>query len=151
MPIQGIAWLGAVVLLLAVEAATVGLVSIWFGVGALAGLVTSFFTDNVWIQLTVFLVVAIVCLLAVRPLAVRYTVPKKAATNADRTIGAQGVVVETIDNIAAQGQVKVRGAVWSARTAADGTVLPEGTHVQVLRIEGVKAIVAPIPAQVQEP
>ena len=97
------------------------------------------------------LVVAIVCLLAVRPLAVRYTVPKKAATNADRTIGAQGVVVETIDNIAAQGQVKVRGAVWSARTAADGTVLPEGTHVQVLRIEGVKAIVAPIPAQVQEP
>ena len=143
MPIQGIAWLGAVVLLFAVEAATVGLVSIWFGVGALAGLVTSFFTDNVWIQ--------IVCLLAVRPLAVRYTVPKKTATNADRTIGAQGVVVETIDNIAAQGQVKVRGAVWSARTAADGTVLPEGTHVQVLRIEGVKAIVAPIPAQVQEP
>ena len=136
MPIQGIAWLGAVVLLFAVEAATVGLVSIWFGVGALAGLVTSFFTDNVWIQLTVFLVVAIVCLLAVRPLAVRYTVPKKTATNADRTIGAQ---------------VKVRGAVWSARTAADGTVLPEGTHVQVLRIEGVKAIVAPIPAQVQEP
>ena len=136
MPIQGIAWLGAVVLLFAVEAATVGLVSIWFGVGALAGLVTSFFTDNVWIQLTVFLVVAIVCLLAVRPLAVRYTVPKKTATNADRTIGGQG---------------KVRGAVWSARTAADGTVLPEGTHVQVLRIEGVKAIVAPIPAQVQEP
>ena len=83
MPIQGIAWLGAVVLLFAVEAATVGLVSIWFGVGALAGLVTSFFTDNVWIQLTVFLVVAIVCLLAVRPLAVRYTVPKKAATNAE--------------------------------------------------------------------
>ena len=67
MPIQGIAWLGAVVLLFAVEAATVGLVSIWFGVGALAGLVTSFFTDNVWIQLTVFLVVAIVCLLATGP------------------------------------------------------------------------------------
>lgn len=151
MPIQSIAWLAAVVLLFAVEAATVGLVSIWFGVGALAGLVTSFFTHNVWIQLAVFLVVAAVCLLAVRPLAVRYTAPRKAATNADRVIGAEGVVIEAIDNLAAQGQVKVRGAVWTARTAADGAVIPVGAHVQVLRIEGVRAIVALVPAPVQEP
>lgn len=150
MPVQSICWLAAVVLLFAVEALTVGLVSIWFGVGALAGLVTSFITGNVWIQLAVFLAVAAVCLVAVRPLAVRYAAPKKAATNADRAIGAEGIVLEAIDNIAAKGQIKVKGAVWTARTETDGAVVPEGTHVQVLRIEGVRAIVIPVPAAVQE-
>ena len=66
-------------------------------------------------------------------------------------ISAEGVVIEAIDNLAAQGQVKVRGAVWTARTAADGAVIPVGAHVQVLRIEGVRAIVALVPAPVQEP
>lgn len=151
MPTQSMIWLAAVVLLFIGEAITVGLVSIWFGVGALAGLVTSFFTSNVWIQLTVFLVVAALCLLAVRPVVKGFLLPKGVATNADRAIGAEGVVIEAVDNLNAQGQVKVKGAVWSARTESDGTVVPVGEHVQVLRIEGVKAVVAPVPAAVQKP
>ena len=148
MPIQGIAWLGAVVLLFAVEAATVGLVSIWFGVGALAGLVTSFFTDNVWIQLTVFLVVAIVCLLAVRPLARRFVATRVVPTNADRILGRQAKVTEAIDNAAATGAVYADGKTWTARSA-DGRVIPAGELVEVERMEGVKLIVrqrAAVPA-----
>lgn len=147
MPLQSILWLAAVVLLFVVEAMTVGLVSIWFGVGALAGLIVSFFTRNVWIQLTVFLVVAIVCLLAVRPLTKRFLEPRGEATNADRAVGGEGVVIEPIDNLSAQGQIKVQGAVWTARTETDGETIPTGTRVRVLRIEGVRAIVAPaVPA-----
>lgn len=146
MPTQSIIWLAAVVLLFIGEALTVGLVSIWFGVGALAGLVVSFFTGNVWIQLTVFLAVSALCLLAVRPVVKGYLLPKSVATNADRTIGAEGVVTEAIDNLNGRGQIKVKGALWTARTEADGSVISAGEHVQVLRIEGVKAIVAPLPA-----
>jgi len=147
MPLQSILWLAAVVLLFVGEALTVGLVSIWFGVGALAGLLTSFFTRNVWVQLTIFLVVAIVCLLAVRPLAKRFMAPRSVATNADRAVGEEGVVLESIDNLSAQGQIKVQGAVWTARTEADGERIPAGTRVRVLRIEGVRAIVTPaVPA-----
>ena len=146
MPTQSILWLVAVVLLFWGEAVTVGLVSIWFGVGALAGLLTSLFCPNVWIQLTVFLIVAFACLLAVRPLVKRYITPRgTAATNADRAIGMEGTVIEAIDNLKARGQVTVRGAVWTARSEND-ELIPTGTRVQVLRIEGVKVIVSPLPA-----
>lgn len=146
MPAQSIVWLAVVVLLFWGEAVTVGLVSIWFGVGALAGLFTSLFCSNVWIQLTVFLIVSFVCLLAVRPLVKRYITPRgTAATNADRVIGMEGTVIEAIENLKALGQVSVRGAVWTARSEGDEPI-PAGTRVQVLRIEGVKVIVSPLPA-----
>ena len=63
-----------------------------------------------------------------------------SATNADRVIGAQALVTETINNTQAQGQVKVSGQVWSARAAQD-VVIPAGRDVKILRIEGVKVIV----------
>ena len=58
-------------------------------------------------------------------------------------IGAEGVVTEAIDNRAAQGQIKVQGSVWTARTE-DGPPIPKDAVVRVLRIEGVKLIVAPL-------
>ena len=144
MPIQSIVWLVVVVLLFAAEAATVGLVSIWFGVGALTGLVISFFCRNVWIQLGVFLAVSFVCLLAVRPLVRKYIAPRKVATNADRTVGAEGVVTQAVDNLAATGQITVGGTVWTARTEEGAAPIAQGAQVRVLRIEGVKVIVTPI-------
>ena len=148
MPIQSIVWLVVVVLLFAAEAATVGLVSIWFGVGALTGLGISFFCRNVWIQLAVFLVGSLVGLRAVRPLVKKYIAPRKVATNADRTVGAEGVVTQTVDNLAATGQISVGGAAWTARAEPGAAPIPEGAQVRVLRIEGVKVIVAPIQAPV---
>lgn len=146
MPIPSICWLVALVILLVVEAATVGLVSLWFALGALAGLVTSFFTGNIWTQFWVFLAVSFVSLLLIRPLARRYVTPKQVATNADRAVGEEGVVIQSIDNLKATGQVSVRGAVWTARSQGE-EYIPEGTTVKVLRIEGVKLIVAPaVPA-----
>lgn len=136
-----IAWLIALVALAFFEAITVGLVSIWFAVGALFGLFTSFFTDNIWIQVTVFLIVSLISLVAMRPLVRKYVTPKQVATNADRVIGGEGVVLETIDNLNAQGQVKINGSIWTARSD-DGTTIPEGATVCIHRIEGVKLIVS---------
>ena len=65
--------------------------------------------------------------------------PKMEKTNADRILGQEGVVVESIDNLSASGQVKIDGAAW-ARSAGD-EIIPAGTRIQVERIEGVKAIV----------
>lgn len=145
MPIPSILWLITLIALLVLEAATVGLVSLWFALGSLAALITSFFVHNIWVQFGVFLVVSLVSLLVIRPLARRYVTPKQVATNADRAVGAEGVVTEAIDNLKSTGQVTVRGAVWTARTEHD-TVIPVGATVKVLRIEGVKLIVAPVPA-----
>ena len=70
--LPSVIWLALLILFAVVEAATVGLVSIWFAAGALAGLLSTFFTDNVWLQVGVFLVVSAVTLALARPLARKF-------------------------------------------------------------------------------
>lgn len=124
------------------EAVTVGLVSVWFAVGALAAMFATALGAGLWLQVTVFLGVSALALALFKPLSSKILKPKVSATNADRVIGSAALVIETIDNAQAQGQVKVKtdGQVWTARSAHN-VVIPTGTDVRVLRIEGVKVIV----------
>lgn len=139
-------WLIAMVLFGVLEAVTVGLTSIWFALGALAGLIASAAGAPVLVQIVVFLGVSLIALGLVRPLAQRYVNDRKVATNADRVIGREAVVKEEIDNLKGQGQVTVSGVVWTARSEPD-TPIPAGALVRVLRIEGVKVIVAPVQSE----
>ena len=122
------------------EAVTVGLTFIWFAVGALGALVAAAFGGAVWLQVLVFLLVSALALALVRPAAAKLLKPGKTATNADRVIGAIAVVTQTIDNVAGQGAVKIAGQPWTARSQLD-VVIPEGSRVKVIRIEGVKVYV----------
>lgn len=133
-------WLIAFIALVAGEAATVGLVCIWFAAGAVGGFVTAVFGGPVWLQLIVFAAVSALTLALVRPAATRFAHPKRSPTNADRVIGRTAAVTETIDNEAAAGQVTVLGQVWTARSEL-GVVIPKGSQVKVKRIEGVKVFV----------
>lgn len=142
-------WLAAVIILVVVEAATVGLVSLWFAVGALAAFVVSFFTPSPWIQLGVFALVSVAAMALIRPLAKKYLIPKKTATNADRILGQEALVLEEIDNLSARGRVSVAGMEWAARSE-DGAPIPAGALVTILRIEGVKVFVSPAKAGEKE-
>ena len=137
-------WLIAMVLFGVLEAVTVGLTSIWFAVGALAALLAASLGAFALVQVIVFLVVSFVTLLLVRPLAQRYINDRKEPTNADRVIGREAVVTQAIDNLKGEGQVNVSGAVWTARSQEEAPI-PAGARVRVLRIEGVKVIVSPVP------
>lgn len=137
-------WLIAMVLFGVLEAVTVGLTSIWFAVGALAALIAASLGAFALVQVVVFLVVSFVTLLLVRPLAQRYINDRKEPTNADRVIGREAVVTQAIDNLKGEGQVNVSGAVWTARSQEEAPI-PAGVRVRVLRIEGVKVIVSPVP------
>ncbi len=139
--IYQIIWGGLLLLFAVLEGITAGLVSIWFCVGALVALVASMFGANVLIQSALFVILSLVSMALIRPLAKKHLIPNTEATNADRIIGAEAVVKEPIDNLAATGQVQVDGKIWTARTESEETI-PVGEIVQVLRIEGVKAIVA---------
>lgn len=141
--LSSVVWLALLVVFGLAEAATVGLVSIWFAAGALAALLSTFFTDSVWVQTAVFLVVSAAALAGVRPLARKYLTPRQVATNADRVIGREAVVTEEIDNLRGCGAVSVGGVVWTARSDS-GDIIPAGETVQALRIEGVKLFVAPV-------
>ena len=133
-------WLIALVVLVIGEALTVGLTFIWFAVGALGGLIAAVLGGNIWIQIVVFLVLSGLSLALIRPFAARLLKTSRTPTNADRVIGKTAVVTEAIDNVEGKGQVNVSGQVWSARSEHD-VVIPVGTEVQVLRIEGVKLFV----------
>lgn len=137
-------WAAALVLFAVAEGMTVGLTSIWFALGALCALIAAAFTERILTQIVVFLTVSLLALLLVRPLARRHLSGRRVATNADRAIGEEAVVTETIDDLRGKGQATVNGAVWTARTEGEGTI-PAGAKVRVLRIEGVKLIVAPMP------
>lgn len=135
-------WLIAIVAFAIVEGVTVGLVSVWFCAGALAAFAASLLGANVWFQFGLFIAVSFAALIAVRPLAKKVLIPKRQATNADRILGTEGVVTQAIDNLKGEGQVSLKGQVWTARSG-DGQAIGPGTRVRVLRIEGVKVFVAP--------
>ena len=146
MNLFSIIWLGLVILLGFLEALTVTLTSIWFAVGALAAMAVALFGGALWVQILVFAVVSLICVLALRPLAkTRLGGAKKVATNADRIIGQKAMVTEPIDNVAGTGAVSIGGTVWTARSDSVKPIAA-GSVVRVLRIEGVKVLVAPVSA-----
>ncbi len=133
-------WLIALVVFAVVEAATAGLVCIWFAVGALAALLAGLFGAGIVAQVVVFAVVSAAALAATRPLVRRMTAGKAVATNADRVLGAAAKVTETIDNENSRGAVYVDGKTWTARSA-DGSAIHAGERVEVTAMEGVKLFV----------
>ena len=144
MDLTFIIWMVLLILFLVVEAACpVHLVSIWFAAGSLAALAVYWFQGPVWLQITVFLLVSCALLVALWPLSRKYLKPKLTATNVDSVIGSRGYVTSPVDNMKAQGQVKLGGMEWTARST-DGETIPEGTLVKVDKIEGVKVFVTPV-------
>lgn len=136
-------WIIAMVVFLVIEAVTVGIVSVWFAIGALFAMVTAMLGANLWVQITVFLVVSAIALYFTRPLVKKFVNNKVEPTNADMLIGKECRVVETIDNLSGTGAVYVDGKTWTARTV-DEEIISEGQLVKAERIEGVKLIVSKI-------
>jgi membrane protein implicated in regulation of membrane protease activity len=134
-------WLGVLVLAVIVETLTFALVSVWFVPGALIAMILAFFPAiPLWVQIVVFLVVTLLLLIFIKPISSKLLIGKRVATNADAVIGEAAVVTETINNLEAKGQVKVRGQVWSARAADKNATYEIGEVLNVVAIEGVKLI-----------
>lgn len=142
-------WLAAFVIFGIVEAATVGLTSIWFALGALVALVAAAVGAQLWLQIVVFIVVSALALAFTRPLAKKCLKGRRVATNTDRVLGQEAKVTEVIDNIAGTGAVYVDGKTWTARSK-NGNPIPSGTLVIVQAVEGVKLMVDPVPQPVSK-
>ena len=73
-------WLIAFIALVASEAATAGLVCIWFAAGAVGGFLSAVLGGQFWFQLIVFAVVSALTLALVRPAASRFIHPRRRNT-----------------------------------------------------------------------
>ena len=131
-----------VVFLVAEAACPIHLISIWFAAGSLVATIVSLLGGPVWLQVTLFLVVSVTMLALLLPFVRKFVKPNLTKTNVDAIVGSTGYVTAPIDNIAAQGQVKLGAMEWSARSTG-GEPIPEKTLVKVDRIEGVKVFVTP--------
>lgn len=125
------------------EIATVGFLIFWFGIGALIAMIASFFTSNIIIQTTIFVISSTILIFATKPFVKKFIDVKKTNTNAFSIIGKNALVIKEINPIQSQGQIKINGETWSAESD-NNEVIPEGSEVEILQIRGVKTIVKPI-------
>jgi membrane protein implicated in regulation of membrane protease activity len=137
-----IAWLIAAAALGVAESFTLTLA---FGLLAAAALVAAIVAGvggSVLAQVLAFAITAGVGLLIVRPIARRQmTHPSPVREGSYALIGKKAVVIEEVTGT--QGLIKLSGEVWSARALDEDQVIPIGTPVDVMEIEGATAIVYP--------
>ncbi len=137
-------WIVFFILSVIVELSTMSLVAIWFMPATAIAIVLSLFSVKVWIQVLVWFILSTLTFILTARLAARLRHRRIQPTNADRVIGLTALVTEPISDRNQTGMVKVMGQIWSARTDETTEDIPLDTEVRVLRIEGVKLIVAPL-------
>ena len=133
-------WLVAAAVFVVIEIMTMGLTTIWFAGGALVGAVMAAVSLPLWSQIIAFAVISVILLILTRPWALKYVNSRTIKTNVDSLIGKEGIVKQEINNLEAQGVVKLSGMEWSARSADDSKIAA-GEKVLVQSIDGVKLIV----------
>ena len=133
-------WLIASGIFFICEIITVGFLVFWLGVGALIAMLVSFFTSNIIIQMSVFVVSSGLLIFATRPLVNKISKKDVVPTNVYSLIGKKAVVTEDIDWVTGKGQIKFEGEVWSAKSKEQINI-PAGSEVEIVSIECVKAFV----------
>ena len=138
-------WLIASGIFFIAEIITTGFLVFWLGISGLITMCVSFFTDNLIIQTTVFVIFSAILILATKPFVKKFVNKEDVTekTNAFSIIGKKAIVIKSIDSINGIGQIKVDGEVWSAE-GINGSNIETGTEVEITKIDGVRAIVPPI-------
>ena len=70
-------------------------------------------------------------------LLLRWSQRRRAQVGAEALVGAEGIALEALEP---QGQVRVRGEIWTARSIAG---VPVGGCVRVAAVEGLTLVVEP--------
>lgn len=137
-----IMWLALGVILFVIEGLTVGLVCMWFGIGAIVTMLCSFVVTNIYIQWLVFIVVSVVMLVLLRPLAKRTIQASKQQTNASSLIGRTALLTEGITE-EHSGRVKLGDISWIA-VNDEGDTINKDERVKIVAIRGNKLVVSKI-------
>lgn len=138
---EPILWLVAFLILIVIEAVTLGLSTIWMAFAALAAAAASALGAPLWLQFVLFVVVSVVLFVFTRPIAVNYLNKNREKTNVDSMPGRRGIVTEDIDNLRGSGQVEVAGMQWTACAEKQEEKIASGTEVEVVEVRGVKLVV----------
>ena len=132
-------WLIASGIFFICEIITVGFLVFWLGVGALIAMLVSFFTSNIIVQMSVFVISSGLLIFATRPLVNKISKKDVVPTNVYSLIGKKAVVTEDIDWVTGKGQIKFEGEIWSAKSKEQINI-PAGSEVEIVSIEDRKSV-----------
>ena len=144
-------WIAVALVAGVLEVTSLEFVLAMFAGGALMAAGAAGAGAPVEVQVLTFAVGSTLLLLVARPPLIRWSRRAPGAvTGVAALVGRRArVLVEVTDR---EGQVKLAGEVWSARTERPGFVLPVGMDAYVERIDGATAVVsAEPPAESAEP
>ena len=132
-------WLGAGGALLVAEMLTVDLLFASLAFSAFMAAIANGLGFEMAAQGLVFGLAAAISLFVLRPIALKHLKKRPAdfATNVDALIGAPAVALTEVT--VHDGQVKLSGEIWSARS--QGTLIDKDSMLEVVAIEGATAIV----------
>ena len=132
-------WLAVALVMLVIEALTVGLATIWFAAGALVALLAALLDFSIAVQIVLFLAVSICLLVFTRKIFVEKLKAGSEKTNVDALVGEKGVVISPIHPYEV-GQVKVGGQVWSAVGKNPDETFAVDQLVKINAIEGGRLV-----------
>jgi len=137
---SALGWVFCGVALLLLEVAAPGLISLFFGMAALAvALITWLLAPSPSVQWFLFSVFSILSVLLLRKTLKKIFVGKKDVSDHadDDFVGKTATVVEPILPNRA-GRVEFRGCTWTAEADEE---IPEGTRVQISSKENITLVV----------
>jgi len=134
-------WLAAGLLFLIIEIVTPGFLFLSFGIGAiLTGLLSRIF-PGLPAQLVIFSITTLISFLMMKRFeSFMLKNEEQPLSNVDALVNKTGIVTRIIEP-QTKGYVKIGGEEWSAISENSGDIIPEGTTVKILRVEGNKVIV----------
>lgn len=134
-------WLIIACFFIVLEIFTSGFLVIWLGIAAVFALIFSLVFPKLIIgQAIVWLIFSVILILLTKKFADKIT-STTTPTNVYSVIGKKANVIAEINGEKATGQIKVDGDIWAAKTEEFNEVIPVGTIVEVVRIDGVKVVV----------
>jgi membrane protein implicated in regulation of membrane protease activity len=140
--VSWIVWLIVAAVLGVAELLTTTLAFGIIAVAAVVAAVIGTFHIGLPLQLVAFIVAAGAGLGFVRPIAIRHIKqPPPLRTGVAALVGRSAIVLEEVTEHS--GRIRIGGEEWSSRPYDDSLVIPVGTKVDVMQIQGATALVYP--------
>lgn len=128
-------WIIILILAIIVELISYGLISIWFIPSIILTIILkSFGLNNIYIEISIVLLLSTVLLIFTRPLVVKFLKPQNIKTNFDRILDMKGKIIKKV-NLNDFGIVKVDGKEWRCYASKEIEV---GKIVKIIKIDSNK-------------
>ena len=138
-------WAVVMAFTLLLEFFTVDFFACCFSLGALVALILAACHVNVYWQVGVFFVVAIIALVGARPILKRLIKKPTVATNVDQNFGKKVRLLADVQD--GESSIKLNDVVWKVSC---NVALKKNDEVVIERVEGNRMIVKPFTAEKEE-